>query len=128
MSMIGAISMPASADPASTGAAASAQRGRDRFESLMRQMEGGAAKSDELREAAQELVGMTFILPLLKQARQDPFRTPMFHGGFAEDAFGAQLDEQVALGMSRRMDGPLVDAIYRKFARQAAGKGTNLHG
>lgn len=70
---------------------------------------------DRTREAAQELVSIALLLPLLKQARQDPFRSELFHGGQGEETFGAQLDEQLADRMSRSMSLPLTDAVYRQF-------------
>ncbi len=105
---------------------------RDSFAAALMQAQG-AARSEQsqdeqtARASAQQLVASTFLLPLLQTARQDPFRTEMFHGGFGEDAFGAQLDTQLA---DRMASGPafkgLVDAVYRQIARpsgHAAGHG-----
>jgi hypothetical protein len=79
---------------------------------------------DEVRDAARSLVAISFIQPLLTEARQDPFRSEMFHGGFAEDAFGAQLDSIIAEQITKRADMPLVESVYR----QIAGPGQTNHG
>lgn len=71
--------------------------------------------ADKTREAAQDLVSIAFLLPLLKQARQDPFRSDLFHGGQGEEIFGAQLDEKIAGRMAQSMKLPLADAVYRQF-------------
>ena len=55
----------------------------------------------------QQLVG----LPLLAQIRNDPFRSDLFHAGFAEDAFQSRLDTILADRITRRADFPLVDSV-----------------
>ena len=47
--------------------------------------------SQKLRKLSEKLVSLTFLHPLLSQLRDDPLKVDLFHGGFAEDAFGAQL-------------------------------------
>lgn len=89
------------------------------------------SNADEVREAARSLVSISLIQPLLTQARQDPFRTELFHGGFAEDAFGAQLDAIIAEQITQRTDLPLVESVYRQIAGKGqANPGTrvNTHG
>jgi len=86
---------------------------------------------EEVREAARSLVSISFIQPLLTQARQDPFRSEMFHGGFAEDTFGAQLDSIIAEQITRRTDFPLVESVYRQIAGHGqthSGTRVNTHG
>ncbi|MHC4994234.1 MAG: rod-binding protein [Planctomycetota bacterium] len=75
---------------------------------------------ERFRAAARELVGMTFVLPILKMARQDPFKTELFHGGQGEEMFGARFDELMANQIASRLDTGLGDAIYRKFTGQGA--------
>jgi hypothetical protein len=77
---------------------------------------GEDEKPDRLREAAAELVSVAFLMPLMKMARQDPFRGELFHGGQGEETFGAQLDQEIASRMGKTMSNQLVDAVYRKFA------------
>jgi Rod binding domain-containing protein len=83
--------------------------------------------------AARQLVSTAFVQPMLAQMRDDPFRSDLFHGGFAEDAFAQQLETQLAdritqkLSSGQPIDGSLpqsgsglslVDSIYRRLMRQ----------
>lgn len=69
------------------------------------------------REAAEQLVATALINPLLAQMRNDPFRSEFFHGGFAEDAFGSQLDTILADRVTRGSNLPIVDALERYLTR-----------
>jgi len=63
-------------------------------------------KSDrKLREAAQQMVAQALFMPLLKQARESPFKVERFHGGQGEQAIGGQLDAALADRMAGRADG-----------------------
>lgn len=86
------------------------------------------AEPSDTRESAEELVGMALILPLLKQARQSPFQSERMHGGFGEDAFTAQLDEQLADTVAKRVGGPLVESLMRTFEPNATGKEVDRRG
>ena len=108
---------------------ADATRGTSQFSQLLGAHDAaldqpGRSNQDEVRQAAQSLVAIGFVQPLLAQARQDPFRTDLFHGGFAEDAFGAQLDTILAEQITNRADMPLVESVYRHIA----GNGQTSHG
>lgn len=70
---------------------------------------------DEAHEAARSLVSITLIGPLLAQARQDPFGSELFHGGFAEEAFGAQLDSILAERITQRSRLPIVESVYERM-------------
>ncbi len=72
-----------------------------RFDEALKQglRRGGDGRAQAAYEAAQQLVATTFIQPVLGQMRQDPFRSELFHGGFAEDAFQQQLDVRLAPGI-----------------------------
>ncbi len=87
-----------------------------------------APQSDQaqVRTAAEDLVAITLIRPLLEQARRDPFRTDLFHGGFAEDTFGAQMDWIVAQRITQAARLPIVDAVYQRLT--PAGNKVNTHG
>ena len=76
-------------------------------------------KEAVIRQSAEELVAMTLIKPLLEQARQDPFKSELFHGGFAEDAFGAQLDSVIAERMTHSIRLPVVDSVYSRIVKAA---------
>lgn len=85
----------------------------------------------QAREASEQLVASTLLLPLLQQMRNDPFKTDMFHGGSAEDIFGAQLDTQLADRMAASMRLPVVEQVYERItrqmeARQAVGAGGRI--
>lgn len=88
----------------------------------------------QVREAAEQFVSTAFLMPLLEQARQDPFKSDLFHGGQGEEMFGQQLDQHYADTMVRGIDFPLVDAIERfvmnnatKRSMAAAGGQVNTH-
>lgn len=78
-------------------------------------------------EAAQQLVSIALVQPVLTQMRRDPFRTELFHGGFAEDAFGARLDSILAERITQRSNLPLVDAIARTLGRHSLERSRNPH-
>jgi Rod binding domain-containing protein len=98
--------------PASlTGPADPVQRygANNRFEAMLRntrQGEGSATgvddRNQQLETAAEQLLAMAFYQPLLKQAREVPFKSELFHGGFGEDAFGAQWDQAIAERLAKR--------------------------
>lgn len=99
-------------------------------------------KKDELREAAEQLVSTTFIMPLFDQLRDDPLAANMFHGGQAETIFRRQLDQTLSDRIAGGAGLDIVDAIYNEFskhagtgasavtaeARAAAMKGVDLRG
>ena len=72
------------------------------------------AKHQQAYEAAQSLVATTLIQPILSQIREDPFRSELFHGGTAEDSFGAQLDTILADRITRASNFPIVESIYNR--------------
>ncbi len=96
-----------------------------RFEQLLRAQPEG---DSELREQAELLLGHTLFLPLLKQMRNDPFKSELMHGGFGEDAFANQFDQLIAERMARRVDYPLTDAVERSIVNRHENKGLNAVG
>ena len=68
-----------------------------------------------LHELADQLVSTAFVLPLLEQARQDPFKSELFHGGRGEEVFGQQLDVIMAERITASSNFGLADAIARQF-------------
>lgn len=83
----------------------------------------GKGKKDELREAAEQMVSTTLIMPLFDQLRSDPLAANMFHGGQAESVFRRQLDQTLADRIAGSSGFDLVDSIYNQFAAYAAGSG-----
>ena len=81
------------------------------------------APSDEqtVRRAIEQLVAQALVLPLLKQVRQDPFKTPLMHGGMGENMFGAQLDQILADRLTGKANLPIVEAAYQQFSRVHLG-------
>jgi len=69
------------------------------------------ARLEQARTAAEQFVATAFVVPMLAQMRNDPFRSDLFHGGFAEDAFQGQLDTIMADRVTQRADLSLVDSI-----------------
>lgn len=75
-----------------------------------------ATRSDQdLRAAADQLVSTAFIRPLLAQARQDPFKSDLFHGGRGEEIFGEQLDGILADRITSAAGFSLTEAVVRHF-------------
>ncbi|MCE9590135.1 MAG: hypothetical protein K8S99_06390 [Planctomycetes bacterium] len=91
-----------------------------------------AGRADEAHRAAQQLVSSTLVLPILQQARKDPFKSELFHGGKGEDLFGANMDQIFADRITSASNFPLVDAVYRAITKTgkpgAAPAGVDLRG
>ncbi|MEX0652916.1 MAG: hypothetical protein WD534_16555 [Phycisphaeraceae bacterium] len=91
-------------------------------------------QSEQVREAAEQLVASAFILPFLQQVRNESLGSDLFHGGYAEDAFGQQLDTHLADDFVHSGNFPLVDAVEQYMtkrgvpAAEALGRQVNLHG
>ena len=86
------------------------------------------ARDKVLRKQIEDLVSMALLLPMLKQTRDDPFKSEMFHGGFGEQVFGAQMDMVMAERLGPRVAGPIVDATYRRLAGPESSGGLNQDG
>ncbi len=71
----------------------------------------------ELRDAASQLVGMTFYAPMLQMSRDSTFKSELFHGGAGEDAFASHLDTILTERLSAARRHPLADTVYRYLAR-----------
>ncbi len=93
--------------------------GRD----LRTQMEKATAmttsKEAQVREAANQLISVAFVKPLLAQIHQNPFRGDLFHGGQGEEAFQGHLDTLLADRVAQRMNSGLSEAIYKSFLRNS---------
>lgn len=77
-----------------------------------------AKEQEQVREAAQQLVASAFVLPFLQQVRSESLRSDLMHGGFAEDAFGQQLDTQMADAFVQSGNFPLVDAVEQYMTKR----------
>jgi len=76
-----------------------------------------AQRRQMLRQAIDEVVGATFYGPMLKMARDNPFKGEFGHGGRGEEIFGAQLDMELARRASHASRNGLSDAIYRRLEK-----------
>lgn len=119
-----------------TDAARAASRGD--FASILNRStgksdEGGASDEQkaQILKAAEQLVASALVLPMLAQTRESSLKSEMFHGGFLEDAFGAQLDTHLADRMVAKSNFAVVDAIYQKMItatrNNTASKELNIH-
>lgn len=70
-----------------------------------------------LRKAADEMVAATFYGPMMKMARENPFKGDIGHGGRGEDMFGAQLDMALAKKASGSLKCDLSEAIVKTYAK-----------
>ena len=102
----------AAASRAATGSAAS-------FESML---DAAGQRSQQIGEAGDQLVSTAFVLPLLSQLRDSPFKSEMFDGGQAEQIFGQQLDTILADRITSSANFGISDALVRQFDPAAASK------
>lgn len=74
-----------------------------------------------LRKSIEQLVAITFIMPMLAQMRDDPFKSDMFHGGQTEEIFGQQMDTIFAERIVTKANFSIVDAVYRSIVDKNPG-------
>jgi hypothetical protein len=77
-------------------------------------------RRDAIRQAAQEVVGTTFLGEMLKMSRSSPFKNKMFHGGRGEEIFQAQLDTELTRRAGGSMQSNLTEAIVKRLGGSAA--------
>ncbi|MEN0019795.1 MAG: hypothetical protein AAF747_02810 [Planctomycetota bacterium] len=107
------------------GSTPSATEDRRQFLSMLgieNRMQGqsDAALADQHREAAEELVAVTFIEPILKQMRESSTAPPPWGPGPGEKKFRSLMDGQVARDLVQASDFPLVDRLARDLRGYAA--------
>ena len=78
-----------------------------------------ASDEDPAREAAEQYVATALVQPFLKQLNDSVFKSDLFHGGFAEDAFQQQLSQIIADRLVKASDFSLVDTIYDRVMNAA---------
>jgi hypothetical protein len=93
----------------------------ERFEQLFERAKRGAPET-EIREAAEQLVSATFIVPVLSQIRESSNAAPPFAPTQGEKQFGALLDQRVADEIVKSSRLPIVDRLTRDFASRAGIK------
>ena len=101
---------------------------RSKFTELMRvsfdRQAETTGENEELRNAANQLVSVAFIKPLMAQMRESPFKNEMFHGGQGETIFQEHLDTVIADRISSRSDFSIADAVYRRMSKAASAVNT----
>jgi len=83
--------------------------------------EAAEKRETALRDAAEQLVATTFIMPLFSQLRNDPMASEMFHGGRGEKVFQQQLDQVLSDRISTGAGFELVDTVADYFAGRRGG-------
>lgn len=109
-------SLFSSAGPSASHDALGLAQGAGAFEQVLGDARETRLDEKRARAAAEQLVGQALFMPLLKQARENPFKTELFHGGRGEEAFGAQMDQLLADRLASRDASGLVQAISRRFS------------
>ena len=85
---------------------------------------GKAQGPEALRKRADEFVGMFFYGTLLKGVREHRLtNSKLGFGGRGEEAFGAQLDQELAQRAGKATHTGLTDAIVRQLAAKMPGQG-----
>jgi Rod binding domain-containing protein len=82
-----------------------------------------------LVKQTEKWVAQSFYGTLLKQMRNDPFRSTLMDGGRGGQAFGEMFDQQIADRMSKKVAPGLVRAIVKKIEgpRTAAAASYKSH-
>lgn len=88
---------------------------------------GREGPSDEAQQAAEGLVAMTLIEPLLREARESRSSEGPFGLTDAEKQFGALMDARTAGRMVKAWQMPLVDQLARQMREQARTVETTRH-
>ena len=81
---------------------------------------GDAIANDETRRAAEQLVAVTFIQPILRAARESNNAAPPFAPTALEKQFGPLMDARLSDSIMRSSRWPLIDRIERDM--RANGK------
>ncbi|MCC7191697.1 MAG: hypothetical protein IT444_02850 [Phycisphaeraceae bacterium] len=118
--------------PGSTRTAAPA------FSAMLASLDGATDRrkqsvEETARQAAQQLVATTLVQPMLAQMNNDPFKTPMFHGGQAEETFNQQLQTILGDRITAGANFPIVRTVYKQLMQHvkpqpAQQAGINING
>lgn len=124
LNMPGVSSAPSAAG-VRTGAAFDVVADRQRsFAGLLatdQRLAGGAPDGKtRAREAAEQLVSITFVQPILAQMRASEGAAAPFKPSSAEKQFGALLDAELAQQVTRAARFPLVERVARDLLRQSS--------
>lgn len=112
---------PAGAEPPRTGARPAGLRDwATHFSQAIKPDDTATDREQLSREAqadkaASEFVAGALVRPLLSQARNDPFKSKLFHGGQAEEMFGQQLDGVLADRITQSARFPITEAVRKQL-------------
>src|SRR5947207_2558867 len=78
---------------------------------------GGATAQGPLADASRKLVAQSFFGTLLKQMREDPFKSSMLDGGRGGESFNALLDQHLSEKLGRGAGNKLINAFVRRYEK-----------
>ena len=92
------------------------------FESFAMKFKQATRNGEEetLRDAAEQLVSSSFILPILSMIRESSISEGPFAPGMAERRFGPLFDQHIADSITKAANFPLVDAIVDRYLPRTA--------
>jgi Rod binding domain-containing protein len=128
--MLGASGISGSGDLARALAPDAGGRAEGAFSASLSSALGGErsrASGQDPREAAEELVAMTFVQPILSELRSSSMAAEPFKPTDAEQRFGALYDAEVARRIVSGSGFPLVDALARQMRERSALKEAPEH-
>ena len=94
---------------------AASQRSFQQVLSIEQRGQGADVSVDKEREAAEQLIAVTFVEPILRQAREVRSSEGPFGMTQAEKQFGSMLDAATARRMVHSWHVPLVDRLARSM-------------
>ncbi len=103
------------------GVGGAVERERDAYNLVMGRATGVTLKAtpkERAREAAEQLVAITFVRPILEEMRQSNNAAPPFAPSSGEKQFRSFLDAKLANEITRSAQFPLVDRIARDLNRE----------
>jgi hypothetical protein len=84
---------------------------------------GASTPADKAREAAEQLVAIGLIQPVLKEFREGNRASPPFAPSPGERQFRALLDAELAQRIARAARFPLVERLAHELLKRSAGQG-----
>lgn len=119
------VSFTGAGDPRAFGIGKSGGGG-DFSKSLAAALGGGENRVErDPREAAEELVAITLIQPVLAKLRESEMGAEPFAPSDGEKRFGALYDAEIARRMVKSRSFPLVDALARQMRERQASAGVS---
>lgn len=81
-----------------------------------------SSAAPDAREAAEELVAITLVQPILAELRESDMGAEPFKATDTEKKFGALYDAEIARRIVKKAGFPLVDALARQMREREASK------